>query len=66
MPPGDVALAWLLANPVVTAPIVGPRTMEQLDGALRALDAKLDDAVLKELDALFPGPRRCRPEAYAW
>src|SRR3954447_9709815 len=36
-PPGDVALAWLLHQPAVTAPIVGPRTMEQLDGALRAL-----------------------------
>jgi aryl-alcohol dehydrogenase-like predicted oxidoreductase len=64
--PGDVALAWLLTNPAVTAPIVGPRTMEQLDAAIRALDAKLDDAVLKELDALFPGPGGAAPEAYAW
>jgi aryl-alcohol dehydrogenase-like predicted oxidoreductase len=66
VPPGDVALAWLLANPAVTAPIVGPRTMEQLDAAIRALDAKLDDGVLKELDALFPGPGGAAPEAYAW
>lgn len=66
IPPGDVALAWLLTNPVVTAPIVGPRTMEQLDGALRALDIKLDDAVVKELDGLFPGPGGAAPEAYAW
>ncbi len=66
LPPGDVALAWLLTNPAVTAPIVGPRTMEQLDAAIRALDAKLDDAVLKELDALFPGPGGAAPEAYAW
>ena len=35
--PADVALAWLLLNPVVTAPIIGPRTLEQLTGALRAL-----------------------------
>jgi aryl-alcohol dehydrogenase-like predicted oxidoreductase len=66
LPPGDVALAWLLTNPSVTAPIVGPRTMEQLDAAIRALDAKLDDGVLKELDALFPGPGGAAPEAYAW
>ena len=38
-PPGDVGLAWLLHQPAVTAPIVGPRTMEQLDSALPALDA---------------------------
>ena len=66
IPPADVALAWLLANPVVTAPIVGPRTMEQLEGACRALEHKLDDDTLKELDALFPGPGGAAPEAYAW
>ena len=65
-PPGDVALAWLLANPVVTAPIVGPRTMEQLESALRALTITLDKGVLEELDALFPGPGGAAPEAYAW
>ena len=65
-PPGDVALAWLLANPAVTAPIVGPRTMEQLESALRALSTKLDDGVIKELDGLFPGPGGAAPEAYAW
>jgi aryl-alcohol dehydrogenase-like predicted oxidoreductase len=66
VPPGDVALAWLLTNPAVTAPIVGPRTMEQLDGALRALEQKLDDGVLKELEGIFPGPGGAAPEAYAW
>ena len=66
MPPGDVALAWLLKNPVVTAPIVGPRTMEQLEAAHRALGRKLDDATMKELEALFPGPGGPAPEAYAW
>jgi aryl-alcohol dehydrogenase-like predicted oxidoreductase len=65
-PPGDVALAWLLGNPAVTAPIVGPRTMEQLEGGLRALDVRLDDAVVKELETLFPGPGGAAPEAYAW
>jgi aryl-alcohol dehydrogenase-like predicted oxidoreductase len=65
-PPGDVALAWLLANPQVTAPIVGPRTMEQLESAHRSLDVKLDEGILKELDGIFPGPGGPAPEAYAW
>ncbi|HVT76072.1 MAG TPA: aldo/keto reductase [Acidimicrobiales bacterium] len=64
--PADVALAWLLANPAVTAPIIGPRTLEQFDGALRALEITLDDAALDELDRIFPGPGGAAPEAYAW
>jgi len=65
-PPGDVALAWLWTNPIVTAPIVGPRTMEQLEAAFRALALKLDESTLKQLDAIFPGPGGAAPEAYAW
>jgi aryl-alcohol dehydrogenase-like predicted oxidoreductase len=64
--PADVALAWLLANPVVTAPIIGPRTLEQLDGSLRALKIRLKQEQLKALDQLFPGPGGAAPEAYAW
>ena len=64
--PADVAIAWLLANPAVTAPIVGPRTREQLDGAQRALEITLDAAFLAKLDAIFPGPGKPAPEAYAW
>ncbi len=64
--PADVALAWLVANPAVTAPIVGPRTQEHLDGALRALEIKLDAAAMKKLDEIFPGPGGAAPEAYAW
>jgi aryl-alcohol dehydrogenase-like predicted oxidoreductase len=64
--PADVALAWLLANPAVTAPIIGPRTREQLDGAQRALELRLDEAVLAKLDTIFPGPGKPAPEAYAW
>ncbi|MBG0739482.1 aldo/keto reductase [Paeniglutamicibacter antarcticus] len=63
--PGNVALAWLLHQPVVTAPIVGPRTQEQLDSAVQALDVTLDDAALNRLDAIFPG-HRTAPEDYAW
>jgi len=64
--PADVALAWLLHNPAVTAPIIGPRTVEQLEGSLGALRVKFDDAVLGKLDAIFPGPGGTAPEAYAW
>lgn len=63
--PGDVALAWLLHQPAVTAPIIGPRTSAQLDAAIRALDLKLDAAALTKLDEIFPG-HKTAPEDYAW
>ncbi|MDH2443223.1 aldo/keto reductase [Amnibacterium sp. CER49] len=63
--PGDVALAWLLHRPGVTAPIIGPRTREQLDAAVRALDVRLDEQALATLDEIFPG-HRTAPEDYAW
>ncbi|GGA32235.1 aldo/keto reductase [Paenibacillus physcomitrellae] len=62
----NVALAWLLANPAITAPIIGPRTIEQLENTLRAVEIKLDQATLDELDRIFPGPGGAAPEAYAW
>ena len=63
-----MALAWLLHNPVVTAPIIGPRTMEQLDGPLRSLEIKLNNKTLTALDRLFPpiGTGGPGPEAWAW
>ena len=63
--PGDVALAWLLHQDGVTGPIIGPRTMEQLEGALRALAITLDEAALKRLADDFPGPRGTAPHAAA-
>jgi aryl-alcohol dehydrogenase-like predicted oxidoreductase len=63
--PGEVALAWLLAQPSVTAPIVGPRTQAQLDSALRALDVELTTENLAKLDEIFPG-YKTSPEDYAW
>jgi len=65
-PPAEVAIAWLLHNPVVTAPIIGPRTMEQLESALRATEIKLEEATLQRLDEIFPGPGGEAPMAYAW
>lgn len=64
--PADVALAWLLANSAVTAPIIGPRTIDQLTGSLRALKIKLNKDSMKKLDAIWPGPGGEAPEAYAW
>lgn len=64
--PGNVALAWLLHNPAVTAPIIGPRTLDQLAGSIRPLELKLSEETLKKLDEIFPGPGGEAPEAYAW
>jgi aryl-alcohol dehydrogenase-like predicted oxidoreductase len=63
--PGDVALAWLLAQPAVSAAIIGPRTQLQLDAALRALEIELTDQNLHDLDSIFPG-YKTSPEDYAW
>ncbi len=65
-PPGEVALAWLLHNPIVTAPIIGPRTLDQLESAVRATEIVLDETVLQKLDEIFPGPGGEAPNAYSW
>jgi aryl-alcohol dehydrogenase-like predicted oxidoreductase len=64
--PADMALAWLLHNPAVTSPIIGPRTLDQLVGSLRAFKIKLDKTARKKLDEIWPGPGGEAPEAYAW
>jgi NDP-hexose 2,3-enoyl reductase len=64
-PPAQVALAWLLQRPGVTSAVVGPNTIEQLDGTVAALDLHLDDQALAQLDEIFPGYRTA-PEDYAW
>ncbi len=64
--PAEVAVAWLLHQPHVTAPIIGPRTLEQLYSNLRALEVKLSPEMLQRLDAIWPGPGGAAPEAYAW
>jgi aryl-alcohol dehydrogenase-like predicted oxidoreductase len=64
--PAAVALAWLLHNPAVTAPIIGPRTVDQLAEAVRATELTLEPAVLEKLDSIFPGPGGEAPKAYAW
>ena len=64
--PANVGLAWLLHQEGVTAPIIGPRTLDQLTGALRTVDVDLDEKALARLDEIFPGPGGPAPEAYAW
>ena len=64
--PANVGLAWLLHQPVVTAPIIGPRTLDQLTGSTRAVEIVLDEKALARLDEIFPGPGGPAPEAYAW
>ena len=64
--PANVALAWLLHNPVVTAPIIGPRTQQQLEDSLRAVEIQLSPDTLQQLNTIWPGPGGEAPEAYAW
>ncbi|KAA9105050.1 aldo/keto reductase [Microbacterium rhizomatis] len=64
--PSALGLAWLLHQPGVTGPIIGPRTVEQLESAVSALSIQLSEDDLRRLDELFPGPGGQAPEAYAW
>jgi aryl-alcohol dehydrogenase-like predicted oxidoreductase len=63
--PAAVALAWLLHQRAVTGPIIGPRTMEQLDSALDARALELSDKELLRLDEIWPGHEPA-PEDYTW
>ncbi|NHI69294.1 aldo/keto reductase [Lactococcus garvieae] len=64
--PAVVALAWVLHNPAVTAPIIGPRSVQQLEQSVRALDINLSEKTLERLDQIWPGPGGEAPENYAW
>lgn len=61
----DVAMAWLISNPDLTAPIIGPRTVEQLNDSIKASEIVLPEDMKKELDVIFPGPG-VAPESYGW
>jgi aryl-alcohol dehydrogenase-like predicted oxidoreductase len=63
--PADVGIAWLIAQPGITAPIIGPRTIEQFESSVRAVDIQLDAQALARLDEIFP-PVGPAPQAYAW
>ena len=64
--PADVALAWLLHNPAVTATIIGPRTTDQLTASLHAPEVTLSEETLRTIDEIWPGPGGEAPQAYAW
>jgi aryl-alcohol dehydrogenase-like predicted oxidoreductase len=64
--PADVAVAWVANQPGVTGPIIGPRTLAQFEGSVRAIGIKWSDETNKRLDAIFPGPGGQAPEAYTW
>jgi aryl-alcohol dehydrogenase-like predicted oxidoreductase len=64
--PANVALAWLLNNPAVTAPIIGPRTADQLEASIKSLEIDFSDEQLVKLNKIWPGPGGEAPEAYAW
>ena len=59
--PADVALAWLLAQPAVTAPIIGPRTMDQLDGAMKVAEGPADQGHAGPARRDLPRSRRRPP-----
>jgi len=61
-----LALAFVLRHPAVTAPIVGPRTMEHLDGVLGAVDVELSDDVLDRIDEIVPPGRNVNPVDGGW
>jgi NDP-hexose 2,3-enoyl reductase len=66
LPRGPRRLAWLLSRPGVTAPVLGPRTFDQLTSSLPALKITIDDQISSRLDELFPGPGGEAPDAYTW
>jgi len=52
--PAQMALAWCLAQPGITSPIIGPRTEEQMTGYLAAQEITVTEDDAKQLDAIFP------------
>ena len=63
--PAQLALAWLIRNPVVSTAIIGPTTRDDLSESLGALSVQLDADAAERLDAIWPGPGEA-PQAYAW
>jgi aryl-alcohol dehydrogenase-like predicted oxidoreductase len=62
----ELAIAFVLRHPAVTAPIIGPRTMEQLESQLPALDVSLDDELLDRIDEIVPPGTVFNPADTGW
>jgi aryl-alcohol dehydrogenase-like predicted oxidoreductase len=61
-----MALAFVLEHPAVTAPIIGPRTMEQLESQLGAAEVTLSPDVLDRIDEIVPPGRNVNPADSGW
>ncbi|MFZ0172129.1 MAG: aldo/keto reductase [Acidimicrobiales bacterium] len=61
-----LAIAFVIAHPAVTAAIIGPRTMEQLEGLLAGVDVVLDDATLDRLDEIVKPGRNTNAADGGW
>lgn len=62
----QLAIAFVLKHPAITAALLGPRTMEQLDSQLAAADITLDEAVLDRVDEIVPPGTTINPADNAW
>jgi aryl-alcohol dehydrogenase-like predicted oxidoreductase len=62
----ELALAFVMRHPAVTAPIIGPRTMEQLDSQLPALETSLSEGVLDRIDEIVPPGLNVNPAERGW
>jgi len=61
-----MALAFVMQHPAVTAPIIGPRTMEQLESHLGAVDVTLDRSILDRIDEIVPPGTNFNPVDAGW
>jgi aryl-alcohol dehydrogenase-like predicted oxidoreductase len=62
----ELALAFVANHPAVTAPIIGPRTIEQLEGQLPALETSLSDELLDRIDAIVPPGENVNTAERGW
>jgi aryl-alcohol dehydrogenase-like predicted oxidoreductase len=62
----EMALAFVLRHPAITAAIIGPRTMEQLESQLGAPDVVLDEAILERIDEIVPPGTNLNPSDAGW
>ena len=62
----QLSLAWCGSQPGITSPIIGPRTLQQLDDTFNAFNIELTEEILMKLDEIWPGPGGEAPEAYSW
>jgi aryl-alcohol dehydrogenase-like predicted oxidoreductase len=62
----QLAIAFVLSHPAITAALIGPRTMEQLESQLAAADVVLDEAVLDRIDEIVPPGTTINPADNSW